>query len=242
MVHPLALPGPHPYNNGDLAMAHRNFTDVVDRAQPERQLRARGVCRIAGIDEAGRGPLAGPVVAAAVVLPVRWWQSGGVDPEFHALNDSKRLSAPARQRFYEMLLGHPEVQIGLGMASPVEIDALNILKATHLAMKRALTDLRPQPEHALVDGRPVPGLPLPATALVRGDARSYSIAAASIVAKVTRDRLMEEFDRQYPGYGFAVHKGYPTPQHLQALGQLGPSPIHRRSFAPVRSQQSQLGV
>ncbi|MEJ5238210.1 ribonuclease HII [Limisphaera sp. VF-2] len=209
----------------------------VDRLEWERRLWARGIRCVAGMDEAGRGPLAGPVVAAAVILPIRWRETGEVDPEFAGLNDSKQLSPATRETLYDRLVNHPEVRFALGWADPEEIDRLNILRATHRAMQRALAGLQPVPEHVLVDGRPVPGLPVPHSALVRGDARSYSIAAASVLAKVTRDRFMVELDRQYPGYGFAEHKGYPTPRHLEALARLGPCPAHRRSFTPVRTRQ-----
>ncbi len=211
----------------------------ADRLHWERRLWAKGARSVAGVDEAGRGPLAGPVVAAAVILPVRWSEAGSPDPEFADLNDSKQLDAAAREVFFQRLVSHPEIRFALGWADAEEIDRLNILRATHQAMQRAVAALQPPPDHVLVDGRPVPGLPVPHTALVQGDARSYSIAAASILAKVTRDRFMKELDRQYPVYGFAQHKGYPTPGHLAALAQWGPCPAHRRSFAPVRERQLQ---
>jgi ribonuclease HII len=209
----------------------------ADRLHWERRLWAKGVRSVAGVDEAGRGPLAGPVVAAAVILPVRWSETGAPDPEFADLNDSKQLNAAAREAFFERLVNHPEIRFALGWAEAEEIDRLNILRATHRAMQRAIAALQPPPDHVLVDGRPVPGLSVPHTALVRGDARSYSIAAASILAKVTRDLFMRDLDRKYPLYGFAEHKGYPTPRHLAALAQWGPCPAHRRSFAPVRERQ-----
>ncbi|MFH0954192.1 MAG: ribonuclease HII [Verrucomicrobiota bacterium] len=198
----------------------------------ERQAWTKGHRRVAGVDEAGRGPLAGPVVAAAVVF----------DPDFiehHAsrlfdgLTDSKRLSESRRDFFFGLLLECAQAGIGVGQADVNEIDARNILRATHLAMARALAQLDPAPDHALVDGRPVPDLPCSSTAIVGGDGRSLSIAAASVVAKVTRDRIMVELDRQYPNYGFARHKGYGTPEHLRALRKYGPTPVHRRSFEPV---------
>ena len=198
----------------------------------ERQAWSVGCARVAGVDEAGRGPLAGPVVAAAVIF----------DPEFlvaqekrelDGLTDSKKLSPARREFFFALLQGRPEVAIGVGFAEVEEIDRRNILRATHLAMARAVSALPGRPDHILVDGRPVPNLPCPFTAIVGGDGLSLSIAAASVIAKVTRDRLMEELDRLYPDYGLARHKGYGTPEHLAALRQHGPAPCHRRSFAPV---------
>ena len=194
--------------------------------RPERELRAEGFCCVAGVDEAGRGPLAGPVVAAAVVLPP--------EPErLPAVFDSKQLSAAAREELYGQLNALPGVDIGVGIVGPAEIDELNILRATHLAMRKALLALR-NVDAALVDGLPVPGLPVPSRNLVGGDARCASIAAASIVAKVRRDAIMTEADAVYPGYGFAENKGYGCASHLEALKKLGVTPIHRRSFRPVR--------
>ncbi|MDA0576893.1 MAG: ribonuclease HII [Verrucomicrobia bacterium] len=202
----------------------------------ERQLWAGGCRLLAGVDEVGRGPLAGPVVAAAVML----------DPDaaetlfagsLAGLTDSKQLS-PAQREHYATLLNAAEgVMIGVGFADHTEIDDINILRATHLAMARALASLNTRPEHALIDGRPVTGLPCNATAIVGGDGKSLSIAAASVVAKVLRDRLMSEEDRRYPQYGFAQHKGYGTAAHIQALLEHGPCLIHRRSFRPVREAE-----
>jgi ribonuclease HII len=185
---------------------------------------ALGHARVAGVDEAGRGPLAGPVVAAAVRL------DPGLVPG--GLNDSKALSATARERLYPLILKAAEV--GVGEASVAEIDALNILAAAHLAMRRALAALPLPADFALIDGNLLPArLACPARALVKGDALSLSIAAASIVAKVTRDRIMVDLAQQHPGYGWETNKGYPSKAHLLALQNLGPSPHHRRSFAPV---------
>jgi ribonuclease HII len=202
----------------------------------ERALLAQGARTIAGLDEVGRGPLAGPVVAAAVVLPAAWIQAG-MPAELEGLNDSKQLTAAQRQRFFQCLTGNAQVGFGIARVEPDVIDAINILQATHRAMRLALEQLHPVPDHLLVDGREVKSLTVPQTALVKGDSRSYSIAAASVVAKVTRDRLMEEYDRVYPGYGFAEHKGYGTPRHLATLAERGPCPIHRRSFAPLKARQ-----
>lgn len=198
----------------------------------EQQLRAQGFSRIAGIDEAGRGPLAGPVVAAAVVLP----------PDFrHAtLRDSKQLTARQRDRLFEELTAGTTSAWAVAVIETAEVDRLNILRATHAAMRHALAQLAPPADHALIDGLPVRDLPLPQTALVGGDARSFSIAAASVLAKVTRDRLMLDYDRAFPQYGFAQHKGYGTALHLERLRRHGPCPIHRRSFLPV--QQALLAL
>ncbi len=186
-------------------------------------------CRfVAGVDEAGRGPLAGPVVAAAVIV------DGPVDlPE---VTDSKLLSAAVRERLYEEIL-RKATDVGVGMVAPEEIDRINILQAALQAMELAVVRLRVQPDAILVDGNRVPaGLPA-AVAVVRGDRLSFCIAAASIVAKVTRDNIMREYDRQFPEYGFARHKGYPTAQHLDAIEKYGLCPIHRRSFHPKRFRQ-----
>lgn len=188
-------------------------------------MHARGIFFVAGVDEAGRGPLAGPVVAAAVILPR--------DHAGLGLDDSKKLTARRRESLCSALTSDPGVRWAVAEASVPEIDRLNILRATHLAMARAVTLLHPAATHALVDGLPVTGLPVPHTALVGGDGLSWSIAAASIIAKVTRDRLMLGLDAQFPQYGFARHKGYGVREHLEALRLHGPSPVHRRSFAPV---------
>jgi ribonuclease HII len=173
------------------------------------------------------------------VLPIEWLRSG-LPPELTGLNDSKQLSASSREKFYSALKGCAQVSCAIACVEADEIDRLNILQAAFKAMRRALDQLEPQPQQVLVDGSRIPALQLPQTALVKGDSRSYSIAAASILAKVTRDRLMLEYDQQYPAYGFARNKGYGTAEHVAALGKYGPCPIHRRSFAPVRSAQLDL--
>lgn len=211
----------------------------VDRFEYERALWDRGCQHVAGVDEVGRGPLAGPVLAAAVILPRPWGKSGIPEP-LRGLNDSKQLSEPQRERFFEVLTTHPDIRFGVAQLEAPEIDDLNILKATHAVMKTALAALHPPPDHVLVDGLPVRGMPFPQTALVKGDSRSFSIAAASVIAKVTRDRLMLAHDLTWPHYGFAAHKGYPTPTHLQALAEHGPCPLHRRSFAPLKPRQTNL--
>jgi ribonuclease HII len=191
----------------------------------ELRLLGDGLLRIAGIDEAGRGPLAGPVAAAAVILPQGFCCPG--------LDDSKKLTPRKREDLHKRLTDNPQVHWALALADAEEIDRLNILRATHLAMKRAVEQLNPAPDHCLVDGLPVKGLPVPHTAVVKGDTLSLSIAAASVIAKVGRDRIMREIDREFPGFGFANHQGYGTKEHLEALRALGPCRHHRRSFQPV---------
>ncbi len=199
----------------------------------EHQEWALGHARIAGVDEAGRGPLAGPVVAAAVVFPqdLATRESEGT---LARLTDSKKLTESQRESFFQQLQASDGVEIGVGLAEVDEIDRINILRATQAAMKRAVESLAVLPDHILVDGRPVPGLPVASTSIVKGDSLSLSIAAASIIAKVTRDRMMLELDVEHPEYGFASHKGYGTQAHVQALLEHGPCPAHRMSFRPVR--------
>jgi ribonuclease HII len=198
-----------------------------------------GAGRVAGVDEAGRGPLAGPVVSSAVVFEKTFLETEA-EASLDGLTDSKKLSAKRREFFYALLTECPQAQIGIGSASVEEIDSINILRATHLAMRRALEALPEMPELALVDGLPVKGLPLPHQAIVRGDSASLTIAAASVIAKVTRDRLMVKMATTYPGYGFERHKGYGTQIHMDALQRLGPCPIHRKSFAPVAQRTLQF--
>ncbi len=209
------------------------------RFQFERELLASGVARIAGVDEAGRGPLAGPVVAAAVVFPPTWIESG-LPEELARLNDSKQIPEKQRTRFFDFLSNHSDIDSGVAVIDAETIDRINILRATHQAMNEALAQLSPPPDHALVDGLRVHTLTHPQTPIVKGDSKSFSIAAASILAKVTRDRLMIEYDAKFPEYGFARHKGYGTVRHLEALVAHGPCPIHRHSFAPVRARQLEL--
>ncbi|HUP37611.1 MAG TPA: ribonuclease HII [Candidatus Limnocylindria bacterium] len=189
----------------------------------------RGITRLAGVDEAGRGPLAGPVVAAAVVLPPGT-RIAGVD-------DSKRLPPDERQRLFGVIRERA-VAVGVAVVDHVTIDRLNILQATRLAMGQALAALDAEPELVLTDYVTVPGLRCPQRNLVEGDRRSASVAAASIIAKVTRDRIMEEADREYPVYGFGRHKGYPTPEHRVALERHGPCALHRRTFAGIWNQMA----
>ena len=197
---------------------------MVDMRRHESDLWARGLDLVAGVDEAGRGPLAGPVVAAAVILPKRLDLTG--------VDDSKKL-APARREELYGRIRRDAVAVGVGTVSEKVIDEVNILRATHEAMREAVRDLGLDPDHVLVDGNPVPDLGAPQTAIPRGDEVSAAVAAASIVAKVSRDRLLVEYDRLYPGYGFARHKGYGTAEHIAALTRLGPCEIHRRSFRIV---------
>jgi ribonuclease HII len=211
----------------------------TDRFAYEKELLRRGYELIAGMDEAGRGPLAGPVVAAAVILP-RSMIAQGLPPELAGLDDSKRLTGRQRERFYGVITNHPAVCCAVAAVDAATIDAINILNATHRAMNDALSQLKPPPEHTLVDGLRVWTLRFPHTAIVKGDSLSHSIAAASVLAKVTRDRLMADYARLYPVYGFAEHKGYGTPGHLAALARHGPCPIHRRSFAPLKPASPEL--
>lgn len=196
-----------------------------DGLRLERRARRRGFFYVAGVDEAGRGPLAGPVVAAAVLLPEA--------PNLPGVTDSKKLTALQRQRLVEAVY-REAVSVGVGCAEPAEIDRLNILQATFRAMVRALQALRPQPDFILVDGPYALPVDIPHKGIPKGDALSLSIGAASIVAKVHRDRLMEELDERYPQYGFKEHKGYPTRAHREALLRHGPCPAHRLSFKGVR--------
>ena len=205
----------------------------------ERTLWQQGILYVAGVDEAGCGPLAGPVVAAAVVFPADWLASG-LHGKLRGLNDSKQLTEEQREKYFAFLTAHAGIRYGIASVDAQLIDQLNILQAAHRAMSQALEQLQPPPQHVLVDGRPVKSLRFPHTPLIKGDARSYSIAAASVLAKVTRDRVMVAYDRQYPGYGFAEHKGYATPQHLASLAERGPCAIHRRSFARFRPVELEM--
>ena len=191
----------------------------------EKELYTQGIELIAGVDEVGRGPLAGPVVAAAVILP-----KGCKIP---GLNDSKKIPKAKHKEIYEDVLQNA-IAIGVGVKDNHVIDQVNIYEATKLAMMEAIGQLEPQPQHLLIDAMKL-DLPISQTSIIKGDANSLSIAAASIVAKVTRDQMMEEFDKEYPGYDFAQNAGYGTAKHLAGLDQLGVTPIHRRSFEPVKS-------
>lgn len=198
---------------------------------------ASGFLRLAGIDEAGRGPLAGPVVAAAVIFDQKYIKNHSED--YLKLTDSKAMTEAQREKYFLLLTSSSEVSIGISVIDAEEIDRINILQATHKAMAHAAEQI--QPDFALVDGLPVKGLPCKSWSIVKGDALSISISGASVIAKVTRDRIMKELDLQYPGYGFASHKGYGTHQHLIALRKLGASPVHRKTFRPV-AELNQLNL
>ena len=205
----------------DNAISHAPYDE-------EEALLNRGFTYVAGIDEVGRGPLAGPVVAGVVILPPRpqgAWLDG--------IRDSKAITAAQRERSYDAIMGNAWAS-STGQASALEIDEIGIVPATALAMRRALDGLALMPQFLLIDAFPLPDIDIPQKAIVKGDALCLSIAAASIVAKVTRDRIMAEIDRHYPEYGFAGHKGYGSAEHIRRIETLGPCPIHRYSFAPIR--------
>jgi ribonuclease HII len=195
----------------------------------ERQARNSGFPLVAGIDEAGRGPLAGPVVAAAVILPAGLLIKG--------VNDSKKLSPDTRERLFDVIIAQA-LSVGVGMGSAELIDRINILQATRHAMREAVSQLAPQPDYILIDGISTIDSPIPQKTIKKGDSLSLSIAAASIIAKVTRDRLMRELDKIHPGYGFSGHKGYGSVLHLEAIRRLGPSPVHRLTFGGVKEHLS----
>ncbi|WP_341357863.1 ribonuclease HII [Rossellomorea sp. y25] len=192
--------------------------------QYESELRQQGFTLIAGIDEVGRGPLAGPVVAAAVILPHDFYLAG--------LNDSKKITEARREDFYEYIMEHA-TSVGVGMVHAEEIDSINIYQATKKAMSEAIVSLPVQPEYLLIDAMKIQS-PFPSQSIIKGDSKSISIAAASIIAKVTRDRLMKEYAATYPGYAFEKNAGYGTKDHLGGLEKLGVTPIHRKTFAPVK--------
>lgn len=193
----------------------------------EQEARQQGFRLIAGIDEAGRGPLAGPVVCAACIIPDKTY--------FDGIDDSKKLTAEEREILYEQITTREGVIYGLGIVSSTEIDRINIFQATIVGMLQAIAGLSIVPDYLLVDGLKLPHPQIPSRKIIKGDAKSQSIAAASILAKVTRDRLMEEMDTYWPLYGFKQHKGYATPQHIKAIENHGPCPIHRMSFDPLKN-------
>lgn len=208
--------------------------------QYEQEAIQSGFEHIAGVDEAGRGPLAGPVVAAAVLFEPEY-EHTRILTDFAGLTDSKALSEAKRNAFFDQISTHAQIKIGIGVVDPLVIDEINILKATHLAMADALKQV--PADFALIDGLPVKGLPCGSRAIVKGDALSLSISAASIIAKVTRDRIMVQLSEMYPAYGFEKHKGYGTRQHLDALRRCGATPVHRKSFKPVAElDQLDLGL
>jgi ribonuclease HII len=208
-------------------MTHDFFLDSspLDMLLAEAQAARRGYLRIAGVDEAGRGPLAGPVVAAAVILP-----DGLMLPD---VNDSKKLTAAVREELFEVI-SREALAVGVGIGDHLLVDRINILQATLSAMRDAVLSLAPAPDFLLIDGISSIPMNIPQRTMKKGDSLSLSIAAASIIAKVTRDRIMTEYDAVYPGYGFAGHKGYGAASHLAAIAKLGPCPIHRTSFRGVK--------
>jgi ribonuclease HII len=212
---------------------------IPRRFRYEFELLARGLTSIAGVDEAGRGPLAGPVYAAAVIFPEAWIRDG-LPKALRKVNDSKQLTPEWREILFAELTVRSEVHYAIASVDVALIDQINILQASHRAMNLALAQLNPAPAHVLVDGLPVKSISLPQTAIVSGDALSYSIGAASILAKVSRDRVMVQMDGAYPHWGFADHKGYATPEHLAAIKAHGASPIHRQSFSPFRPVQTDM--
>jgi ribonuclease HII len=208
-----------------MGKAHRLAARRRVMLQVERDLWRRGIMRVAGVDEVGVGPLAGPLVAAAVILPCNMPTRG--------IDDSKKLSPRSRQRLAEEIR-RQAIAVGVGVVDVDDVDRLNVYHAALEAMRRAVLELPVPADHLLVDARCIPGIDVPQLSIVKGDARSYSIAAASIIAKVTRDAMMCDLDRLYPQYGFARHKGYGTASHHAALVTHGPSPVHRRTFMAVR--------
>lgn len=197
---------------------------MIDLLEYEKELYKDGIELIAGVDEVGRGPLIGPVVAAAVILPKNY--------ELIGLNDSKKLSEKKRDKFYDIIM-NDAIAVGVGIISPEVIDEVNIYEASKLAMIDAINSLKVKPEHVLIDAMPL-DLDMPSTSIIKGDAKSLSIAAASVIAKVTRDRMMYELDSKYPEYGFGSHKGYPTKKHIEALEKYGLIDGYRKTYAPIK--------
>jgi ribonuclease HII len=206
---------------------------TLDKLHYERKLWKQGLIHLAGVDEAGRGPLAGPVVAAAVIFPPGF--------EIDGVDDSKQLSHGQRLELYQQIIPHC-ASYGVGIVGVGEIDRINIYQAAMQAMKRAVAHLSAPPEHVLVDGRAIPDFNLPQTAIVKGDAKSFTIGAASIIAKVVRDVIMLDYHRQFPHYDFARHKGYATEAHYDALRKYGPCAIHRRSFNLTEKRERLLSL
>lgn len=198
--------------------------DNIDLLKYEKKLYNKGIKLIAGTDEVGRGPLVGPVVAAAVILPCNYYLEG--------LNDSKKLTEKKREKFFDIIM-QDAISVGIGIVGPEKIDEINILEASRLAMKIAIEDLDIKPEHVLSDAMKLHNIDIPYTDIIHGDALSLSIAAASVIAKVTRDRMMYDLDKEYPQYGFAKHKGYPTKAHLDALEKYGVLDNYRFTYKPV---------
>lgn len=198
--------------------------EIIDNLKYEKELYSEGIELIAGVDEVGRGPLIGPVVAAAVILPKNYKLDG--------LTDSKKLSEKKRDRYYD-IIKHDAIAIGIGIQDENVIDEVNIYEATKLAMKEAIDKLSVKPEHILIDAMPLE-LDIPTTSIIKGDMKSESIAAASVIAKVTRDSMMYELDKKYPEYGFGSHKGYPTKKHVEAIEKYGLIDGYRKTYAPIK--------
>lgn len=196
---------------------------MVDLLEYEKELYKKGIYLIAGVDEVGRGPLCGPVVACACILPENYQLEG--------LNDSKKVSEKKRERLYNILV-NDAISYGIGIVSPKRIDEINILEASKEAMKLAINEMNIKPEHVLIDAVKL-DLEIPSTSIIKGDAKSASIAAASIIAKVTRDKMMEDLDKVYPEYGYAKHKGYPTKAHIEAVKKFGVKDFYRFTFSPI---------
>lgn len=203
----------------------REHKRLLQLTSYEQEARSQGFKSIAGIDEAGRGPLAGPVVAAACIIPDGLY--------FRHVNDSKQLTADMRDSLFSEITNHPDVVFGIGVVCQKEIDLVNIYQATIIAMLHAVAALAIHPDYLLVDGLKLPHPMIPSLKIIKGDTLSQSIAAASVIAKVTRDRLMHDYNAQWPQYGFKQHKGYATPQHLEAISVHGPCPLHRFTFSPM---------
>lgn len=195
----------------------------IDLLEYEKELYKKGITLIAGVDEVGRGPLCGPVVAAACILPINY--------ELEGLNDSKKVSEKKREKLYDILI-NDAICYGIGIISPERIDEINILEASKEAMKEAINNLKQKPEHVLIDAVKL-DIDIDSTPIIKGDAKSASIAAASIIAKVTRDNMMIELDKEYPEYGYKSHKGYPTKKHIEAVKQYGVLDFYRKTFAPI---------
>jgi ribonuclease HII len=211
------------------AIKGRELKRLLKLTSYERDASSQGYKMIAGIDEAGRGPLAGPVVAAACIIPEGLY--------FRDVNDSKQLTPEMRDSLYAAITSHADVAFAVGIICQKEIDRVNIYQATIFAMMQAVSALKMIPDYLLVDGLKLPHPTIPSLKIIKGDALSQSIAAASVIAKVTRDRLMREYDGQWPQYGFKQHKGYSTPQHLAAIAEHGPCPLHRFSFEPIKGME-----
>ena len=205
--------------------------DNIDLLSYEKELYNNGIKYIAGVDEVGRGPLIGPVVAAAVILPINYRLEG--------LNDSKKLSEKKRDMFFE-IINRDALTIGVGIIDEKVIDDVNIYEATKLAMIEAINNLNIKPEHVLIDAMPLE-IDIPTTSIIKGDAKSLSIAAASVIAKVTRDNMMYELDKKYPEYGFGNHKGYPTKKHIEAINEYGLIEGYRKSYGPIKNVLGEKG-